>query len=57
MIMSQYRDRTAVAAGIFRTWLTAAAGSTLGRWWMAYMMWRLERLAVAQLRAFSDREL
>lgn len=34
-----------------------AAGRALMRCWAAYMMWRIERLAVARLGAMSDRQL
>ena len=32
-------------------------GETLARWWAAYIDWRLQRLAIAQLSGMSDREL
>jgi uncharacterized protein YjiS (DUF1127 family) len=32
-------------------------GATLERWLLAYMTWRLERAAIAQLWSMSDREL
>ncbi len=32
-------------------------GRTLAGWWAAYIDWRLRRLAIAQLRDMSDREL
>jgi uncharacterized protein YjiS (DUF1127 family) len=42
-----------------------SAGDTLSksiakvamRWWVAYMNWRLQRLAIHRLKAMSDREL
>lgn len=27
------------------------------RWWVAYVTWRIERLAISRLRAMSDRQL
>lgn len=30
---------------------------TLKRWWKAYMTWRIEQVAIAQLWSMSDREL
>jgi uncharacterized protein YjiS (DUF1127 family) len=35
----------------------AAIGRTLTRWWIAYMNWRLQRLAINRLGCMSDREL
>ena len=32
-------------------------GAALKGWWMAYVNWRLERLAVYRLQSMSDREL
>ncbi len=34
----------------------AVAGATR-RWWVAYITWRIERLAIARLRTTSDRQL
>ena len=34
-----------------------ATGSTLKRWWAAYMTWRVERWAIARLSEMSDRQL
>jgi len=38
------------------SWVTRPAAA-LKRWWMAYLTWRLEQAAIAQLGALSDREL
>ena len=38
------------------SWATRPA-AILKRWWMAYLTWRLEQAAIAQLGALSDREL
>lgn len=35
------------------TWLS----TTLKRWWAAYMTWRVEQAAIAQLWSMSDRQL
>jgi uncharacterized protein YjiS (DUF1127 family) len=32
-------------------------GSTIMRWWVAYIRWRIERLALDRLEALSDRQL
>lgn len=34
-----------------------APSGILKRWWLAYITWRMERLAVAQLCSMSDRQL
>jgi len=31
--------------------------NTLKKWWMAYLTWRIERVAILQLVAMSDRQL
>jgi uncharacterized protein YjiS (DUF1127 family) len=31
--------------------------ATLKRWWLAYITWRIEQAAIAQLCVMSDREL
>ena len=38
------------------SWTTRSA-AVLRRWWMAYLTWRLEQAAIAQLGALGDREL
>ena len=32
-------------------------GRTLASWWVAYMNWRLEQLAIRRLSSMSDRQL
>jgi uncharacterized protein YjiS (DUF1127 family) len=32
-------------------------GAILKSWWMAYITWRIEQAAIAQLSSLSDREL
>lgn len=39
-----------------RSWVREL-GAALGRWWMAYMTWRIEQQAYARLAMMSDREL
>jgi uncharacterized protein YjiS (DUF1127 family) len=39
-----------------RSWATRLAGM-LTRWWIGYATWRIERAAIRQLWAMSDREL
>jgi uncharacterized protein YjiS (DUF1127 family) len=36
---------------------TTRPAAVLKRWWMAYLSWRLEQAAIAQLGALGDREL
>ena len=44
------------AQGIAEQWIAPLA-ATLKRWWLAYITWRIEQAAIAQLCAMSDREL
>jgi uncharacterized protein YjiS (DUF1127 family) len=32
-------------------------GAWLGKWWVSYITWRVQRLAIRQLASMSDREL
>jgi uncharacterized protein YjiS (DUF1127 family) len=32
-------------------------GTVLKRWWSAYLMWRMETVAIERLRSMSDRDL
>jgi uncharacterized protein YjiS (DUF1127 family) len=52
MIMSTIHHRGSLADGFVN-----GTGRVLRRWWMAYIKWRLERLAISKLKAMSDREL
>ena len=36
---------------------TTRLAAVLKRWWIAFLTWRLEQAAIAQLAALSDREL
>ncbi len=51
-IVSGAVPRRALAGAVVR-----AAGRTMKRWWLAYMTWRIERLAISRLSAMSDRQL
>ena len=37
--------------------LPQTMGAALKGWWMAYVNWRMERMAISALHAMSDREL
>jgi uncharacterized protein YjiS (DUF1127 family) len=37
--------------------LSRRIGAALKRWWLAYMDWRLQQMAINRLRFMSDREL
>lgn len=39
-----------------RSW-TSGLAATLQRWWAAYLAWRSEQAAIAELAGMSDREL
>jgi uncharacterized protein YjiS (DUF1127 family) len=36
---------------------TTGPAAVLKRWWVAYLTWRLQQTAIAQLKALSDRDL
>ena len=50
--MSTIHHRGSLAGGFVN-----GTGRVLRRWWMAYIKWRLERLAISKVKAMSDREL
>jgi uncharacterized protein YjiS (DUF1127 family) len=55
MIMSTDSSTTTYrgnAGGLFQT-----LANTFKRWCVVYITWRMEHIAIAQLRAMSDREL
>ena len=52
MISSAIPTRGSVGGRFPRT-----IGAGLKGWWMTYVNWRLERLAVYRLQSMSDREL
>lgn len=47
----------AEAQGIARELPAWRLTTTLKRWWVAYMTWRVEQFAITRLSAMSDREL
>jgi uncharacterized protein YjiS (DUF1127 family) len=55
MIMGTISGIAAQRAGAAAIGHTVAGA--MGRWWVAYMTWRIERLAIARLRTISDRQL
>jgi uncharacterized protein YjiS (DUF1127 family) len=57
MIMSTIYNAPAAPQGIAgQSWAREPAG-TLKRWFRAYMTWRIEQVAIAQLWSMSEREL
>lgn len=52
-ISSSLAPRTEAFSGAF----FRRVGRTLKGWWIAYINWRVERMAAARLHAMSDREL
>lgn len=57
MIMSMTLPAPGAAHGGFRRSGTRPVGAILKRWWVAYITWRIEQLAIARLGAMSDRQL
>jgi uncharacterized protein YjiS (DUF1127 family) len=57
MVMRTISSAPAALQGItgqsWPRWLVA----TLKRWWVAYMTWRIEQAAIAQLWSMSNRQL
>ena len=51
-ILSAILPRDSVGEQLRRT-----IGAALKGWWIAYMNWRMERLAISRLHSMSDREL
>ena len=52
-----YFQRAGCAARIAgQSWVRELV-ATLERWWAAYMTWRIEQAAIAQLWSMNDREL
>jgi uncharacterized protein YjiS (DUF1127 family) len=47
----------AVRRGNAASGLLAVAGAAIKRWWGAYIAWRVEQAAIAQLESMSDRDL
>jgi uncharacterized protein YjiS (DUF1127 family) len=57
IIMSQSQTYADGRIGVPRQSFVASVGAALERWAAAYMLWRIERVAIAQLEQLSDREL
>ena len=51
-IISSIAPQRTDVGGIVR-----AVGGVIARWWTAYTIWRIERLAISRLMAMSDRQL
>ena len=57
MIMSTISSARAAPRGMAaQSWISRLV-ATLERWLVAYMTWRIEQAAIAQLWSMSDREL
>jgi uncharacterized protein YjiS (DUF1127 family) len=56
MTMSTMSSAPTAAQGMSAQWMGRLI-ATVSRWWMAYLTWRLEQAAIAQLWSMSDREL
>jgi uncharacterized protein YjiS (DUF1127 family) len=54
--MSTISSASTVVQGKGHFWALGLA-ATLKGWWVAYMSWRTEQAAIAQLSALSDRAL
>jgi uncharacterized protein YjiS (DUF1127 family) len=50
-------SRTSAADGGRARPRGSALVATVKTWWIAYLTWRIERVAIAHLEAMSDREL
>jgi uncharacterized protein YjiS (DUF1127 family) len=57
MVMSTVSTAPASAEAFAGNSWTTRPAAALKRWWIAYVSWRLEQTAIAQLEALSDREL
>jgi uncharacterized protein YjiS (DUF1127 family) len=55
--MSTISSAPTATRGISEQSWTSRLRAALKRWWMAYITWRIEQAAIAQLWAMSDREL
>jgi len=55
--MSTMSSATTATRGLSRQSWTGDLLATLKRWCVAYITWRIERAAIAQLCLMSDREL
>ena len=57
MIMSTILSAPVGAQGIAGQSWAGGLAATLKSWWLAYIIWRIERAAIAHLHAMTDREL
>src|SRR5262249_1103191 len=57
MIMSMVLSVPTAARAICETSWMGRLVATLKRWWTAYITWRIEQAAIAQLWSMSDRQL
>jgi uncharacterized protein YjiS (DUF1127 family) len=57
VIMSTNFNAPAAAQAIARRSQALGLVAALKRWWVAYITWRIEQAAIAQLWSMSDREL
>jgi uncharacterized protein YjiS (DUF1127 family) len=57
MIMSTMSSAPTAAQAIFGPSWMAGLVATLKRWWMAYVAYRIDQAAIAQLESMSDRTL
>jgi uncharacterized protein YjiS (DUF1127 family) len=57
MIMSTIIGTAALPRGGALPGRGTGIGAFVKRAWVAYMTWRIERVAIEQLRAMSDRQL
>jgi uncharacterized protein YjiS (DUF1127 family) len=56
MIMSTISNAT-LQRDFFPATASGRVAGILRHWWMAYMKWRLDALAISQLQSMGDREL
>jgi uncharacterized protein YjiS (DUF1127 family) len=57
IVMSTISTTPALSQAFAGNSCTTRLAAILKRWWMAYLTWRFEQTAIAQLAALSDREL
>jgi len=57
MVMSTISSAPNTAQGMFAPSGLGRLRATLTRWWTAYITWRIEQAAIAQLALLGDREL
>ena len=57
MVMSTVSTAPASSEAFTENSWTTGPAAVLKRWWVAYLAWRLQQTAIAQLKALSDRDL